>query len=152
MGGVGRELEESLAAGTAGCRGRGVAIGDGDGEKLDGRAELRYGGGDCGLLGAGAETVAGVFDVAAGDHDAGVRLGEEKGGSNVEVAVGSVGVLGCLEGAPAKIEGQRGREKWLDGWRSLRHAVPRLRAGRQPRQGSDCAGEAVSYSGVARIQ
>jgi len=67
-----------------------VPAGDYDGLDADFGAEVRDGGGDCCLLGAGGQAVAGVFDVAAGDDFTTV---EQDGCADVEVAVGRVGMV-----------------------------------------------------------
>ena len=91
-GGGGRgELGDGLAAGSAGLARGLVEVGYDYGLDADGGAELRYGTGDCGLLGAGGQAVGGVFYVAAGDDFAGF---EEDRGSDVEMAVGGVGPVG----------------------------------------------------------
>lgn len=85
------ELRDGLTAGSAGlaCNG-GVFIGDGNGNDADAWAALNDGACDGGLLCAGGEAVAGVFDVAAGDD---VSVVQQKRCANVEVAVGCVGVF-----------------------------------------------------------
>ena len=92
----GAELVDGLAAGSAGLARAVVEIGDGDGSDADcGTVEADCGG-DGGLLGAGGESVGGVFYIAAGDDGS---IVEEDGGAYAEVAVGGVGVVrdgGCL--------------------------------------------------------
>lgn len=101
-GGVGAgELEDGLSAGSAGHAGGAVEVDDGDGANADGRAVERDCGSDGGLLGAGSETVGGVFDVGAGDDDAGLIpvCVQEDGRADLEMAVGRVGVAGGFGGA-----------------------------------------------------
>ena len=90
------ELVDGLAAGSAGLAGSVVEVDDDDGSDADGGTVLGDGGGDRGLLGASGEAVGGVLDVAAGDD---VAVFEEDRGSDTEVAVGGVGVLGRCVGA-----------------------------------------------------
>ena len=71
-GGIRGELEQGLTAGSAGHGDGVVQVGDGDGGEADGRAEARNGRGNGGLLGAGGQAEAGIFDVATGDDFAGV--------------------------------------------------------------------------------
>ena len=99
--GCGRRAEfvDGLAAGSAGLAGGAVEIDDDYGADADLGAVLGDGGGDGGLLGTGGEAVGGVFDVAAGDD---VAVFEEDGGSDAEVTVGGVGVVGCCDGALAE--------------------------------------------------
>jgi hypothetical protein len=66
------------------------------------------GGGDGSLLGADGESVGGVFDVAAGD-DSTVR--EQDSGTDAEVAVRRVRVVGDGDGALLQVCGLRGRER-----------------------------------------
>jgi hypothetical protein len=96
----GAELVDGLAACSAGLAGGGVEVGDGDGADADGGAVETDGGGDGGLLGAGGETVGGVFYVAAGD-DGAVR--KQDSGAYAEVAVGGVGMVGDGGGALLQI-------------------------------------------------
>lgn len=101
-GGVGvGEFEDGLAAGSAGHAGGSIEVDDGDGADADGRAVEGDGGGYGCLLGAGGEAVGGVFDVGAGDDDAGLAVVgmEEDGGADAEMAVGGIGVAGGLGGA-----------------------------------------------------
>jgi hypothetical protein len=95
----GAEFEDGLAAGPAGLAGCVVEVGDGDGPYANGRAMDGDGGDDCGLLGASGEAVGAVFDVAASDRG---PIIEKNGGSDTEVAVGSIGVLGGRGGLPLK--------------------------------------------------
>ncbi len=92
----GAEFEDGLAAGSTGLAGGVVEVGDGDGADVDGWAVEADGGGDGCLFGADGEAVGGVFDVAAGDD---VAVGEQDGGADAEVAVGSIGILGGGDGA-----------------------------------------------------
>lgn len=92
----GGELEDGLAAGSAGHAGGSVEVDDGDGTDSDGWAMEGNSGGDGGLLGAGGEAVRGVFDVGAGD---GLAAFKEDGGADAEVAVWGVGVTGGFGGA-----------------------------------------------------
>jgi hypothetical protein len=106
---VGAELGEGLAAGTAGHGGGAVEVSDGDGAEADAGAELGDGAGDGSLLGAGGEAVGAVFDVAAGDDDAAFK---QEGGTDAEVAVGSIGVF-CSSGGEraqaGEVGGRQGR-------------------------------------------
>jgi hypothetical protein len=96
-GGVGRgELEDGLAAGSAGHAGGAVEVDYSDGADADGGAVDGDGGGDGGLLGAGGEAVGGVFYVGSGDDLAGF---EEDGRAYAEAAVRGVGVLGGFGGS-----------------------------------------------------
>ena len=96
----GAELVDGLAAGSAGLAGGVVEVGDDDGTDADGRAVLADGGGDGGLLGAGGETVGGVFYVAAGEDGSAF---EEQGRAYSEVAVRGVGVVRDGDGALMEI-------------------------------------------------
>ena len=97
--GVG-ELEDRLAAGSAGHGGGAVEVGDGDGADADPGAAKADRGADGGLLGAGGEAVGGVLHVAAGDFG---TVGEEEGGPDAESAIGGVGVCRGLSGEGAKV-------------------------------------------------
>lgn len=99
-----RELEDGLAAGSAGHRRCVVEIGDGDGLDADRRAVEADGGGDGGLFGAGGEAEAGVFHVGAGDDVRGAIFadGDQQRSADAEVAVGRVRVLGGRCGAGAE--------------------------------------------------
>jgi hypothetical protein len=99
---------DGLAAGSAGLAGGGVEVDDDDCADADCRAVLGDGGGDGGLFGTGGEAVGGVFDVAAGDD---VAVFEEDCGSDAEVAVGSVGVVGGGCGSAVEVVDLVGRER-----------------------------------------
>ncbi len=90
-GGRWGKFGDGLAAGSAGLACGVVEVGYDDSLDADAGAKLSDGGGDCSLLGAGGEAEAGIFDIAAGDDFAGF---EQDGGSDVEVAVGSIGAVG----------------------------------------------------------
>ena len=108
------ELLDGLAAGSAGLAGGVVEVGNGDGADADGGAVLADGGDDGGLLGAGGEAVGGVLDVAAGD-DSTVR--KQDSGTDAEVAVGCVGILGGSGSASLQLGYLLWGERCGGGWR-----------------------------------
>ena len=100
FGGWSAELVDSLAAGSAGLAGGFVEIDDYDSADADGGAMKADGSRDGVLLGAGSESVRGVFHIAPGDD---VSVFEKDRGSYTEVAVGGVGVLSGGGGSLAKV-------------------------------------------------
>ena len=97
----GGELEDGLAAGSAGHAGSTVEVGDGDGAEAYGRAVKGDGGSNGSLLGARGKTVGGVFDVCANDDGSGLAVVcvEQDRGADAEVTVWGVGIVGSFGGA-----------------------------------------------------
>ncbi len=93
---------DGLAAGSTGLAGSVVEVGDCDGADANFRTVEGDGGGDGGLFGADGEAVRGVFDVATGDDR---TVGEQDRGTDAEVAVGRVGVMGNGDGALLQVCG-----------------------------------------------
>jgi hypothetical protein len=89
------ELGEDLTAGAAGGAGGVVQVGDSDGLDADLGAELGDGGGESGAFGTEGEAVADVFDIGSRDC---LAVIEEQGGTDAEVRVGGIGVLGGAAG------------------------------------------------------
>ena len=93
---------DGLAAGSAGLAGGVVEVRDGYGSDANTRAMEADCSGDSSLFGADGEPVGGVFDVAAGDDGVG-RVVEQERGSDAEVTVRGVGVVGNFSGAVLEV-------------------------------------------------
>jgi hypothetical protein len=108
--GVGAEFVDDLAASAAGRAGHALIVDDADGADFNFGTEFGNGGEDGGPLGAVAESVGGVFNVASG-KDFAVR--EQNGGAHAEVRVWCVRVLHDLFRGAQQFRGRPGGQSFI---------------------------------------